>query len=94
MYSLQFTNPAARIFKKLPPDVRAELIRQAETLKQAPMTGEQLKGKYRFLRSLHLSYKGVAYRIIYQVVSQTDTIAIFLADKRENIYRRLEHMGL
>lgn len=58
------------------------------------MSGEQLKGKYRFLRSLHISYKGVAYRIIYQVVSQTGTVVIFLADKRENIYRRLEHTGL
>ena len=41
-----------------------------------------------------LGAPGVAYRVLYQVVSQTDTIAIFLADKRENIYRRLEYMGL
>lgn len=92
MYRVQFTNPAARILKKLPRNIQEEIVRQAETLKTAPMSGEQLKGKYRFLRSLHFGYKGTAYRIIYQVVSRSEMVVVFLADKRENIYQRLEHM--
>lgn len=94
MYRVVFSSPAARLFRKLPKDVQTILTQHAETLKHEPLKGEQLKGKYRVLRSLHLSYKGTAYRIIYQVVSKSQIVYVFLADKRENIYRRLEHMGI
>jgi mRNA-degrading endonuclease RelE of RelBE toxin-antitoxin system/PHD/YefM family antitoxin component YafN of YafNO toxin-antitoxin module len=93
MYRVVFSNPATRIVRKLPREIQAVLVQQAEILKTEPMKGEQLKGKYRWLRSLHLSYKGTAYRIIYQVVSKPQIVFVFLADKRENIYRRLEHIG-
>ncbi len=94
MYSLRFNPNALRIFKRLPKDVQQEMIEQAQVLTSNPMQGEQLKGKYRLLRSRHFSYKGIAYRMIYQVVAQADTILVVLADKRENIYKRLEHMGI
>ena len=92
MHAVQFTSAAHRIFKKLPKDVQGEIVTKATFLKNDPLQGEQLHGKFRFLRSLHFSYKGVAYRIIYQVFTETETIIIHLADKRENIYKRLEHM--
>ncbi len=94
MYRLFFEPAAFRIFKKLPPDVKGHLKEQAAVLAHDPLQGEQLKGKHRLLRSLHTSYKGTAYRIIYQVITQSETVLIRLADKRENIYKRLEHMGI
>ena len=93
MYGVQFTAAAYRLFKKLSKDVRNQIATQATSLKIDPLKGEQLHGKFRMLRSLHFSYKGVAYRVIYQVFSQTQTVIIRLADKRENIYKRLEEMS-
>ena len=94
MYVVQFTSAAHRIFKKLPKDVQSEIVEKATLLKSDPLQGEQLQGKHRYLRSLHFTHHGVAYRIIYQVLSQAQTVVIHLADKRENIYKRLEHMGI
>jgi len=92
MYKLAFEPAGFRLFKKLPPVIKEQLIHSAKSLIVSPLKGEQLKGRYRNMRSLHLSINGVAYRIIYQVQAKTETIIIRLADKRENIYKRLEHM--
>lgn len=94
MHSIQFTNSSLRIFKKLPKDVQKEIKKHLEILKVNPLSGEPLKGLYRGFRSLHLSYKGVSYRVIYQFYSKLETVVIFLADKRENIYKRLEEMRI
>jgi len=94
MYAIFFTNQARRIFKKLPQDVQDRLKTEAGTLSQNPLSGEPLQGAYRQYRSLHTSQKGVAYRIIYQILSKTNSIVVVLADKRENLYKRLEEMKL
>jgi addiction module RelE/StbE family toxin len=94
MYSIYFTNQARRLFKKLPQDVQDRIKKEASTLDQNPLAGESLQGGYRSYRSMHVSYKGVAYRIIYQVLSKASEIVVVLADKRENIYKRLEEMKL
>ena len=87
-----FSKPASRIVATLPREVQEVLVKHAHTLKTEPMKGEQLKGAYRVLRSLHLSYQETAYCVIYQVVSKSQTVSILPADKCENIYRRLEEM--
>jgi mRNA-degrading endonuclease RelE of RelBE toxin-antitoxin system len=92
MYSLEFEPAAFKLFKKLPLDVKQKIAEEAKKLENNPLAGQPLKGKYNFLRSLHFSYKGSAYRIIYQVVSQTTTILVRLATTRENIYRKLGEM--
>lgn len=94
MYSIQFTNASLRIFKKLPQNVQDEIKRRIETLKENSLNGEQLHGAFHKFRSLHLSYSGVSYRIIYRVLPKISTVIIFLADKRENIYKRLEEMKI
>jgi mRNA-degrading endonuclease RelE of RelBE toxin-antitoxin system len=94
MYQVQFAAAGHRLFKKLAPAIKAEIKAQAKILQTDPMQGKQLHGKYRHLRSLHFSSNGVAYRIIYQVIPAQDSVFIYLADKRENIYKRLEHMGI
>ncbi len=94
MYSIFITSQARRVFKKLASDVQDTLKKEAAALSDNPLAGEPIQGRFRSFRSLHKSYKGVAYRIIYQVVSKTNMIVIVLADKRENIYKRLEEMKL
>jgi addiction module RelE/StbE family toxin len=94
MYSIYFTNQARRLFKKLPQDVQERIKKEASTLDQNPLAGEALQGSYRQFRSLHVSYKGTAYRIIYQVLAKVNEIVVVLADKRENLYKRLQEMKL
>lgn len=94
MYALEFESAAFRIFKKLPKDVQEKIANEAEVLKTNPLTGEPLKGKYNYLRSLHFSFKGGAYRVIYQVLSQSSKVIVRLATTRENIYRRLDQMKI
>jgi mRNA interferase RelE/StbE len=94
MYRIQFTNAARRLFKKLPQDVQDKLKAEAATLEESPLSGEPLQGSHRPLRSLHVSYKGTAYRIIHRVISDIKVIIVVLADKRENIYKRLQEMKL
>ncbi len=94
MYGIFFTNQAKRLFKKLSLDVQDKLKQEASTLSQSPLSGEPLQGSHKMFRSLHVSHKGVAYRIIYQALPKTDMVVIVLADKRENIYKRLEEMKL
>jgi addiction module RelE/StbE family toxin len=94
MYAIFFTNQARRIFKKLPQDIQDKLKAEAKTLNTNPLAGEPLQGSYRHYRSLHVSFNGVAYRIIYQIFSKANQIVVVLADKRENLYKRLQEMKL
>ena len=94
MFAIYFTNKARRIFKKLPKDIQDKLKAEAHTITDNPMAGAPLQGSFRQYRSLHTSYKGVAYKIIYQVFSKTNSIIIVLDDKRENLYKRLQEMKL
>src|SRR5687768_15068805 len=91
-YTLNIDKPGLAHFKKLPEPIQAALIEKAKVLKTQPTAGEQLKGKYRHLRSLHLTIEGVAYRIIYQVFQKQEAIVVRLAAPRENIYRKLDEM--
>lgn len=94
MYSIFFTSQARRLFKKLPQDVQDKLKTETGTLDRNTFAGEPLQGAYRSYRSLHIRYKGAAYRIIYQILSKASSIVVVLADKRENIYKRLQEMKL
>jgi addiction module RelE/StbE family toxin len=94
MYAIFFTNQASRLFKKLPQDVQEKLKAEARTLNANSLAGEPLQGRYRSYRSLHVSFKGIAFRIIYQIISKSNSIVIVLADKRENLYKRLQEMKL
>jgi mRNA-degrading endonuclease RelE of RelBE toxin-antitoxin system len=93
-YTLQIGSAAFRLFRKLPKRVQKQLIQKAQVLETDPLKGQPLKGEYRFLRSLHLNFKGTAYRIIYQVFPKTSTIIVRLAASRENLYRRLKEMRI
>src|SRR5689334_24868815 len=91
-YTLNIDKPALTLFKKLPQNLQRILIEKAQVLTTNPTTGAALKGKYRMLRSFHLSIEGTAYRIIYQVFQTSETIVVRLAAPRENVYRRLDEM--
>lgn len=93
MYTVEFGPAAYRVYKKLPPAIQSAIRKRAKELQTAPLSGQSLQGKHKGLRSLHFSLQGVAYRVIYQAVVETETIIIRLASTRENIYRKLEEMA-
>jgi mRNA-degrading endonuclease RelE of RelBE toxin-antitoxin system len=93
-YTLNIDKPALTLFKKLRPNIQTILIEKAQMLKANPQAGASLKGKYRMLRSLHLSIEGTVYRIIYQLFQKSETIVVRLAGTRENIYKKLDEMKL
>jgi mRNA-degrading endonuclease RelE of RelBE toxin-antitoxin system len=94
MYILSFEPGAYRIFKKFSIELKEVVLNKASLLQANPLAGEPLQGKHRKYRSLHFGYKGVQYRIVYQVLPEHQKVVIQLADKRENIYKRLEEMGI
>lgn len=91
---ITITNTGRKIFKKLPKKLREKIYIEAQILKTNPYAGESLQGRFTNLRSLHVSFEGVAYRIIYKIFPASLEIEIQLATSRENIYRKLEEMGL
>ena len=74
------------------PDVQDRIKKETSALDRNPLAGEPLQRAYRSYRSLHVGHKGIAYRIIYQALSTANSIAIVLADKHENLYKRLQEM--
>jgi mRNA-degrading endonuclease RelE of RelBE toxin-antitoxin system len=94
VYTLQIDNAAFRLFRKLPKRVQKQFLKKAQELKTNPLKAQTLKGEYRFLHSLHFSFRGTAYRLIYQVLPRTSTVIVRLAASRENIYRRLKQMKI
>jgi len=91
-YTLNIDKPALTLFKKLPKNIQRILVQRAQVLITHPQAGQPLKGKHRLLRSYHCTIEGTAYRIIYQIFEQSETIVIRLAAPRENIYRKLDTM--
>jgi mRNA-degrading endonuclease RelE of RelBE toxin-antitoxin system len=93
-YALFASAAGERSLKKLPPRVQTYLRSEIQALKSDPRRGEQLKEKYRFLRSLHVGYLGTQYRVIYEVDAKQQEIYILYVGSRENLYRDLEHLKL
>ena len=90
-----FASPAGeRSLKKLSPPVQKQLRAEIQTLKTDPKRGEQLKEKFRFLRSLHVGYQGTQYRVIYEVDDPSQEIYVLHVGSRENLYRDLAHLRL
>lgn len=93
-YILSITSAAEKIFKKLPMDIQKHILNFSKILKRDPFKGQQLKGNYRRFRSLHLTYKGTPYRVVYQVMKHEKEIVIYLATTRENFYHKLDEMRI
>src|SRR5690606_34094272 len=93
-YKLTVTKRFEKTFKKLPPQVREYLKKRIFELEQNPGAGQPLKGKYTFLHSLHLGFKGIQYRVIYTKNDKARTIELIHAGPRENIYTVLDRLKL
>jgi mRNA-degrading endonuclease RelE of RelBE toxin-antitoxin system len=92
MYQVMLANKAAASIKKLDKPLKLQLKQALERLAGDPITlGEQLRQPLGMLRSHHVRYKGLEWRIGYQVNEETHTIFVVLIGPHENFYRSLKH---
>ncbi len=90
MYTVQFTNKALKGFKRLPRNIKAEIMKRGNELIEDPLKGDQLSGELREYRSHHFSFKSVQYRIIYKIYPEEQIINVIKVGTRENIYEHLK----
>lgn len=92
MYKRVITPSAKRSLKKLPLQIRKDIIGATEILEHNPCTGKQLSGSLCFLYSFHFKCSNVAYRVAYTIDLKNKLIVIHLAGTRENFYEKLSRL--
>lgn len=93
-YTLLTTPAAHKSFKRLPKHIAHRLIEALNALVEDPFQGQQLSGRYKFLRSFHWRYQGTEYRVVYSVDTANSQLVIHYAASRENFYRSLHKLRL
>jgi len=89
MYKRVITPSAKRSLKKLPLNLRKEIVSSTKNLEQNPLSGEKLSGSLSFLYSLHFRQEDVQYRVAYTIDHKKKLVILHFADKRENFYEKL-----
>jgi len=93
MFKIFITNLAKKEAKKLPKDVKEEIIDLCENcIAKNPFDSEKLKKPLDECRSFHFKVNGVHYRIAYRVIKEEKRIDIILIKTRENFYKRLKRI--
>ncbi len=91
-YSVLLSRSAVSAQKKWDKPLRLLLKTALEHLALNPKgLGEQLKQPLSMLRSHHVRYKGLEWRIGYQLNEETHTIYVILIGPHENFYRSLKN---
>lgn len=91
-YYINLTARALKLLKRLDPPARAFIIKELEYLKLNPYKVPQLVGKFSFLRSYHTNFRGVAYRIIFQVKETSKEILVHVLGPRSRVYDLLKRL--
>ena len=92
MYQIVITPSAKRTAKKLPKNVREEIIAQSRKLEENPYLGEKLSSSLHFLYSFHIKFKGVDYRLAYTIDTPRKLVIVHLIGPRENFYEKLKRL--
>jgi mRNA-degrading endonuclease RelE of RelBE toxin-antitoxin system len=93
-YEIRTTGSFERAFKKLPPQIREVVKKQIFRLEDNPRSGEQLRGKFRFLYSLHIKLENTEYRVVYTVKEHEQRIELHYVASRENFYKEVSRLQL
>jgi mRNA-degrading endonuclease RelE of RelBE toxin-antitoxin system len=89
-YKLYTTPRFERAFKKFPPHIQTFLKAESLQLADQPTLGKRLQGRLSHLYSLHASYKGTHYRVVYTMNTDEQFIDLIYAATRENFYKEVE----
>jgi mRNA interferase RelE/StbE len=83
MYALEVKTKALKQLATLPKKDQKRVLAAFDVLRENPMAGKQLEGKYKGLRSLRLW----PYRIIYAVDHSVITVTVVKVGHRKDVYR-------
>ena len=90
-YAVLLTRTAEQAQKRLDKPLRLKLLEALQALAHSPHTlGEALKQPLTGVRSHHIKYKGLEWRIAYQVDEAAQRVLILLIGPHENFYRSLK----
>ena len=93
MFDIFITSSAKKAAKKLPKEVKKEIIKLcADYISKHPFDAEKLQKPLDECRSFHFKLNNVHYRIAYRIVENEKRIDIVLVGTRENFYQRLRHL--
>lgn len=93
MYRIVITPSAKKSARKLPKNVREEIITQSQKLKENPYyLGEKLSSSLHFLYSFHIKFNNVEYRLAYTINESRKLIIVHLVGPRENFYEKLKRL--
>ncbi len=93
MFKIFITSSAKRSAKKLPVEVKREIIKLSEEfIAKNPFDSEKLQSPLSECRSFHFKLNNVHYRIAYRIIENEKRIDIVLVGARENFYQRLRRV--
>lgn len=83
MYAHELKAKALKQIESLPKNDQQKVFASMEVLKENPLAGGQLEGKYKGFRSL----RAWPYRIIYAVDHHIITVTVVKVGHRKDVYR-------
>ena len=89
MHTIHVPPKVAKAIRKLDLPLQRMLKEKFQKIAESPHKGDALTKDLLGLWSYHFSYRGVAYRIIYEIYEEKLLVLIILVGARENIYERL-----
>jgi mRNA-degrading endonuclease RelE of RelBE toxin-antitoxin system len=92
MYRRVITSSAKRSLKRLPLNVREDLLTESKILETKPLDGDKLSGPLYFLYSFHFKSNNVNYRVAYTIDHGKHEVVMHFAGTRENFYRKLRRL--
>lgn len=93
-YVLLVGNSFDKSLRKLSSDVAEHIENVVFQLEDNPRAGEQLKGEFRHLWSLHTKLDNVQYRVIYSLDTIKREVMLHYASSRENFYKEVKRLRL
>lgn len=91
-YLVIIAKNAIRVGGKLLPLIKNLTVKELESIAKNPYQASQLSGKFSFLRSWHANFKGVPYRIIFEIEESTKRVFVHLIAKRADVYNLLDRL--
>lgn len=93
MFDVFITSSAKKSAKRLPEDVKKEVMKLCEFhISQHPFDADKLQKPLDECRSLHFKLNNIHYRIAYRIVEDKKRIDIVLIGTRENFYNKLRRV--
>jgi addiction module RelE/StbE family toxin len=89
-YHARYTPEAARLIRKLHPEIKKDIREGIRRLLNDPLQGHPLHDELSGYRSLRVR----TYRVIYQIDDEDTTLDVVFVGPRRNVYEELRELIL